>query len=372
MARMGILARVLWLSLKFFGFPLRAVASVKKLVDKRKSIHGIPGIVKYVAAGGRYFWSVDSPGWSSRAFDSFITTELRRATGQSDVPGTLQTVILAITNRCPLKCSHCYEWNNIDEKDRLKLTDLIKILQVLKENGIGHLQLSGGEPLARFEDLLTIIRETGPDIDSWILTSGFGLTSEMAGRLKEAGLTGANISLDHWDEREHNVFRNHQRSFHWARQAVLNCRENDIVVSLSLCATSEFATWENLGKYAELAKDWGAGFIRILEPRRVGKFAGRDSRLGKEQLDILDDFYLAMNRESKYREYPIISYPGYHQRRMGCFGAGNRYLYIDSNGDYQACPFCQNGQGNALTTEISVAIKKMKANGCHIYPSNHN
>ena len=67
---------------------------------------------------------------------------------------------------------------------------------------------------------------------------------------------------------------------------------------------------------------------------------------------------------------PIVSFPGYHQRRIGCFGAGDRYLYMDSNGDLHACPFCQYKVGNALFDDLSESINELRKIGCHKFKTN--
>ena len=148
-------------------------------------------------------------------------------------------------------------------------------------------------------------------------------------------------------------------------EAARHALEVDLVVAFSLCAMKDFVTEENLERYLRLAKDSGAGFIRILEPREVGHFAGKKIELENEQIEILKRFYLKSNSDPGYKEMPLVMYPGYHQRIYGCFGAGNRYLYVDSIGDLHACPFCQDKTGNALTDDLDKAITKMKRRGCH-------
>jgi MoaA/NifB/PqqE/SkfB family radical SAM enzyme len=125
----------------------------------------------------------------------------------------MQTVIWAISNCCPLKCSHCCEWINLADFEYLSKNDLLVILNKLIRQGLYHIQLSGGEPLTRFDDLIWLLNIPEKGIDFWILTSGYGFTHEKALLLKKAGLTGANISLDHWDENAHNEFRHNNRSF---------------------------------------------------------------------------------------------------------------------------------------------------------------
>ena len=279
-------------------------------------------------------------------------------------------MIFAITSRCPLQCRHCYEWDNLDAGEHLSPGDLGTIMEKIREQGIRHVQLSGGEPLVRFEDLLHLTNRYGRDMDLWILTSGFGLTAEKAEALSKAGLTGANISLDHWDPVQHNAFRNHQQSFYWAKEAAANCRRAGLAVSLSLCAARSFVTQENLERYLALSKEWQVDFIRILEPRPVGRFAGTEVSLGKAEEELLDSFYVTANSNQVRLRSPIVSYPGYYQRRTGCFGAGDRYLYIDSRGDFHACPFCLGNAGNALKDSFETAIAAMKQQGCHAFSSN--
>jgi MoaA/NifB/PqqE/SkfB family radical SAM enzyme len=356
---------ILWIALSVYRNPFLAFRVLKKLMQKRQAVHGNLPIRKYVKSGKYYFWALNAPGWPSGPFRRFIENELNKLQPFRETNGFLQTMIFAVTNKCPLKCEHCFEWKNLDSTESLTLDDLKTILGKFQTRGILQIQFSGGEPLSRFDDLIELLKSARTGTDCWVLTSGFGLTANKACRLKDAGITGVNISLDHWNENSHNHFRHHEKSFDWVKQAALNCRHADILVAFSLCAVREFVSDDNLRKYLELAKALGAGFIQLLEPRKVGHFQGKDVELGERHLEIMKHFYLKVNSDPAYLEYPIVMYPGFHQRLLGCFGAGNRYLYVDSNGDLHACPFCQHKTGNALTDSLSESIQKMQATGCH-------
>ncbi|WP_163322661.1 radical SAM/SPASM domain-containing protein [Draconibacterium mangrovi] len=362
---------IFWQILKVNRNPLTAVREVKRLKKLRSSVHGDQRIRKLVKLGRLYYWVTDFPGLPSANLKKVMQQEFfRNKSGAgSENPAMIpqQTIIWGITNRCQLQCSHCYDWDNIDSRDHLSLDQLKEILQKIEEQGIRHVQLSGGEPLTRFNDMISILEEAASRIDFWLLTSGFGLTEEKARALKKAGLVGANISLDHWDENEHNRFRNNARSFEWVLKAVENCRKAGILVSLSMCATREFTSKENLEKYIQLAKNMGAHFIRILEARQVGRFSDKSVHLGKDRIDMISDFVIRMNNDPQFNDYPIVVFYGYHQRKLGCMGAGNRYLYIDANGDFHACPFCRGRRGNALTGSFNSSIEKLRTEGCQAF-----
>jgi MoaA/NifB/PqqE/SkfB family radical SAM enzyme len=344
--------------------PIKGYRQAKALREKRKKIHDLPDITRFVQVQNRYFWSENIPGWPSPALDVFIRNELNRGANTPSA-SPLQTVIFAITSRCGLRCKHCYEWDNLDAEEHLRSDELMAILEKFQLAGLTHIQFSGGEPLARFDDLISLVRKAQKTMDSWILTSGYGLTPEKAVQLKDAGLTGAIISLDHWDESAHNDFRNNPKSYYWAREAAKNCREADILVSLSLCATREFTNQTNLYQYLELARKWGASFVRVLEPRSTGRFKGKDVMLSTDSIRLLEDFFQKTNRNKEWEDYPIVMYPGFHQRKVGCFGAGDRYLYVDSKGDVHACPFCQHAVANAVTDPLADAVSRLRKQGCH-------
>lgn len=353
---------------KLFRNPFRAVSEMKMLRDLENKVNGSTTIYKYIKSGERFFWTAEYCGFPSENFKFLIRSEFH-SNGQTGIGRfnrlpVLKTLIWGITNRCPHSCSHCYEWENIEQKDRLDLNALKKILNIFKANGLRHIQFSGGEPMVRFNDLAELIREASSTMDCWLLTSGFGLSSDKAPTLKKAGLTGAHISLDHWDAQLNNNFRNNEKSYAMVTEAVRNCLDAGIIVSLSLCATREFATEENLMKYANLGKTLGVQFIRILEPRAAGKFARKNVLLDEHQVELISEFAIRMNTDNRYKDFPIINFLGYHQRKMACFGAGNRFLYADPNGDVHACPFCRGKMGNLLEEPFKDIIAKVKSVGC--------
>ena len=340
----------------------KAIVLLRSLIRERLNLHENAGEIKTVRLEQKHYWSVNIPGWPSENFNHFIRNEFLRI--NSPELSNLQTIIVAITNVCPLNCMHCYESDNISSGNTLSLNDLKLVMQKISEKGIRHIQFSGGEPLSRFDDMIELMRFS-VDKDYWINTSGFGLTAEKARIMKQNGMTGAIISLDDWDEARHNAFRRNSRSFFWVQEAVRNCNEAGIIVCLSVCAIREFVSEENLTLLHLLAKNMGAGFVRIFEPRKAGRFAEKDVLLSANQISVIHKFVFSRNSDPVYRDYPIIQFPGHYQRKTGCLGAGNRYLYIDSNGDFHNCPFCRNPLGNVLEKSIEEGIANARASGCH-------
>jgi MoaA/NifB/PqqE/SkfB family radical SAM enzyme len=362
--RIGYLWSILMVALRTSESPVLFYRACRYLLRLRKNLYSNFKLTKIARSGGRWFYSIHVPAWPSKTFDA-VTANMIRTNLEKGLPIANQTIFFAITSRCPLACSHCYEWNNLCNEETLTFEQLLVIFRKIEDQGIRHMQISGGEPLARFDDLLALMKSARYPTDFWILTSGYGLDSEKARQLKEAGLTGVAISLDHWDEAGHNAVRNNPMSFHWAHEAAKACLEQGIVVSFGVCPMKEFITPENLRRYYELCQSWGASFVRILEPRTVGRLSNSDLVLTTDQIAVLEDFYLSSLTDKRWKNFPVVIYPGYNQRRVGCMGAGERYLYIDARGEFKPCPFCDKSYGNALTTSFDEVISRMMVTGCH-------
>ncbi len=343
-----------------------AATGFRKVLDEA---HALRHLTRSVNVGGRNFQLVTSPGFPSPAWELWIRNELHRLRPIIGHTEGLLLAIMAMTKKCPLRCAHCFEWDALNHKETLAIEDVLSMIRKFQERGVSQIELSGGEPLNRFNDLITILRSSDHHAtDFWILTSGYRLTAERAGELKNAGLTGASISVDHWSAAAHDRFRGSEGSHEYARMAVKHAREAGLVTALSLVPLKSFCRMEDLLRYAEMAREWGAHFIRLVEPRAVGHFAKKDVELGEREHAVLDEFVRTMHRERRYRDYPIIDHYASYQRNVGCSGSGKRFVYVDTDGQIHACPFCQKPCGSALHEPLEKLYATMEeAGGCHVH-----
>ena len=342
---------------------------MKKFHRLRQELLGPYRIRKVASVDGKYYWDLYAPGFGSPAFNNFFLGEAARIVPTRMKSNRFTNIFISVTKKCPLQCEHCFEWDSLNKKEKLNIGDLKKIALTFQNYGTSLIQLTGGEPLLRVDDLVDLIGSSQQKTDFWVLTSGYNLTLENAQKLKRAGLTGVVISLDHFDSNQHNQFRGYKDSFDWVKTAVKNSIATNLVTALSICVTRSFISDSNLMAYTNLAKKLGVAFIQLLEPRAVGHYNGVDVSLTREHERILEDFYLKMNYDKEYVGYPIITYHGYHQRQIGCFGSGDRNLYVDTDGDLHACPFCQSKMGNALSEDTDAFINNLQSVGCHSFKS---
>lgn len=363
---------IIGIAIKSYTNPWNWIYIPLALIKLRRKNLGQHYLIKLAYVNKRYYWGLYTPGWNAIPFKRFIAAEMNHIIPVKQKVNRFINAYVAITKKCSLQCEHCYEWDNLNKKETLSAEQLKSVVAKIQERGVSQIHFSGGEPLLKVDLLIDILNSAKKETDFWVLTSGFKLTSDNAKKLKTAGLNGVIISLDHFDPEKHNQFRGFKEAYYWVEKGVQNAIENQLVVALSLCTTTEFTTLDNLFTYANLAKKMGVSFIQVLEPKAVGHYSGKEVSLSEDQIRLLENFYLEMNYNPKYKEYPLISYHGYYQRRQGCYAAGNRSFYVDADGDLNACPFCQSKSGNVLDADFDNSISKLQNSGCHQFTSNKN
>lgn len=344
----------------------KALTTIRLLKGQIKKYTGAHAIRKVAHIDNRYYWDMYGEGWPSRAFIRNVQRECNRIHASPDDHVGMRNVLFGITTKCPLKCEHCYEWDNLNLKERLSFSDLQMAFEKLITYGVGQIHLGGGEPMMRYHDIIALLQLYSDRVGIWIVTSGFQLTEERAYELKRAGLTGVCVSLDHHEEAAHNRFRNDDQSYQAAHRAATAARNAGLVTALSLCATKEFTTEENIRAYIAMGRSLGVSFIQFLDPRAVGHYEGKDVKLSADQKRILEEVFLQTNTTPAHQDDPIIIYHEYYKPTLGCRGAGNGAFYIDPLGEVHACPFCRKSAGNLLTNSLEECVHKLRQKACAV------
>lgn len=107
---------------------------------------------------------------------------------------------LSVTDKCNLRCFYCLPkgYNDFDPaSQRLTQDEIVRIVGAFTDMGVRRVRLTGGEPLVR-KDLceLTARLSNLPGLKDLSLSTNASLLSQKAMRLKQAGITRINVSLD--------------------------------------------------------------------------------------------------------------------------------------------------------------------------------
>jgi MoaA/NifB/PqqE/SkfB family radical SAM enzyme len=343
---MIIRLRIFYLTCIVLKWPRKILKSFSLMANMRNNIWG-GNMKKIQKVGNEYYSNMYAPPWPSAAYDEYMKTEIVRYSDPLAAKPQLSFVFLAITRKCPLRCEHCFEADNLNSREIFTKNELFKAVQILQKEGVLQFHFSGGEPMVRIKDLIDVIKYASRKSACWVATSGFNLTIENALALKKAGCKGVIISIDHYIPELHNAFRHHPDSYRQAVEGVYAAKKAGLAVCLSVCTTKQFIDTGSLLPYMHFAKKLGVHFVQALEPKNVGNYGGKDVLLHESHFKHLEKIFLTVNHAAEYRDFPTMLYHGYHHNRIGCF-AGSRSIYIDSIGDVHACPFCHTKSYNIL------------------------
>ncbi len=187
---------------------------------------------------------------------------------------------LALTYRCNINCSHCY--NQRRESAELTTAEWKKIIQTLWDKGIPHIDFTGGEPTLRDDlvDLVTYAEDLG--LITGLLTNGVRLADKAyVRRLKQAGLDYVQVTLESHQEEIHNRMVASD-SFRLTVQGIRNLIEQGIHV-----LTNSTITQTNSSAIEEIVpflKKLGVESFAVNSIIKAGKSRHQDPGLSEEEL----------------------------------------------------------------------------------------
>lgn len=184
-------------------------------------------------------------------------------------------VDLHVTNRCNLKCKHCVYTSGEWEMPDMTLDTVKNLIPSFKKLGVKEVHITGGEPLVNreFFDIAKCLHENG--FGTRVQTNGILITPEIAKKLKESGIEYVLISIDGL-EKAHNSFRNNDKSFAYAVNAVKICLEAGLYTRVNTVINRS-----NVQDLPELIK-----FINTLKPDQHSFFYLTPVGRGKNIKDL--------------------------------------------------------------------------------------
>jgi radical SAM protein with 4Fe4S-binding SPASM domain len=185
---------------------------------------------------------------------------------QGEVPSRLlaftgmyrPVVFWNLTDRCNLSCTHCYSASGPARSTdgELTTTEAKSIIDDLATMKVPLIIFTGGEPLLR-DDIFVLARhahERGLKIV--LSTNGTLITPEVAGRIRDAGIEYAGISLDGATAATHDRFRNCKGAFDASLAAFSACRSSGLRCGVRVTLTKENIA--ELGALVDLSLEIGA------------------------------------------------------------------------------------------------------------------
>lgn len=149
------------------------------------------------------------------------------------------SIVFNLTNKCNLKCVHCFQKADFNQTDLMTREQKISIIEQLASLGTAAITFSGGEPLMSpdFWECVTTAVKRGIFVS--IDTNGTLVDDDIAAKLKKAGVKYAQVSIDSPDPMIHDNFRGIQSAFKLSMKGVTSMKKVGIFVSMGITLTNE-------------------------------------------------------------------------------------------------------------------------------------
>ena len=207
------------------------------------------------------------------------------------------------TNKCNLRCSHCYQDAGEAIEKELSTEEAKAMIDGIANAGFHLMIFSGGEPLMR-EDIFELVQyASSKRLRPVFGTNGTLLTKETVRKLKECGASTLGISLDSLDPQKHDNFRGVKGSFEQTLEGIRNCNEAGLPFQIHTTVLD----WnkDELSNIIDFASSEGAKsvYVFFLIPVGRGVFLEESALETKEYEKLLQ---LLMKKQ---KELPIVIKP---------------------------------------------------------------
>lgn len=257
------------------------------------------------------------------------------------------------TNRCNLKCEHCYQDADQASSRELSTAEAKAMIDQIARAGFNIMIFSGGEPLLRDDIFDLVAHAAAQGLRPVFGTNGTLLTPDTARRLKQAGAAAMGISVDSLEPAKHDHFRGVPGSFDATMAGIEACRSAGLPYQVhttvlewnqdEICDITDFAV-EN-GALAH--------YVFFLVP------VGRGVYLQEQSLKVLENENLLRKIMEKQRTSPLTIKPtcapqfvriaqqlGVKTRfTRGCL-AGLTYCVIGNEGIVRPCAYMTESAGD--------------------------
>lgn len=259
-------------------------------------------------------------------------------------------ILLDPTSACNLHCQGCWaaEYGN---NQNLSLEEINSIIEQGKELGTHVYIYTGGEPLVRKRDLITIC-EMHPDCAFLAFTNGTLVDEEFCQEMIRVKNFVPAISVEGFEQA--TDARRGDGTYQKVIKAMNVLRKNGLPFGVSCCFTSENAGSIASTEFFDWLIEKGALFAWIFTYMPVGVNSPASLIPNPDQREYLYHFVRKMRSEK-----PLFTLDFQNDGEFvgGCIAGGRRYLHINSAGDVDPCVFVHYSNANIRDVSLLDALR---------------
>lgn len=262
-------------------------------------------------------------------------------------------VLLDPTSACNLKCKGCWaaEYGN---KSNLTLDEMRKIVSESKALGTHFFMFTGGEPLVRKKDLMTLTKEN-KDCIFLIFTNGTLVDDELCEDIKKSGNVALALSIE--GNEDTNDARRGEGVYKQVLDAMAILKKHKCLFGTSVCYTSANYMAVTSDEFYDMEIEAGAKFAWYFHYMPVGSDADTALLLTPSQREYV--YRAIRDKRDQYKGKPIFTVDFQNDGEFvgGCIAGGRNYFHVNSEGDVEPCVFIHYSDSNIREKSILQCLK---------------
>ena len=244
-------------------------------------------------------------------------------------------ILLDPTSACNLKCKGCWaaEYGN---RSNLPLDDMRRLITQAKALGTHFFMFTGGEPLVRKQDVLTLVRENR-DCLFLCFTNGTLIDDQFCEDMKKAGNLTVALSIE--GTKETTDLRRGEGVYDKVMNAMRLLKEHKCFFGTSVCYTSQNYEAVTNDEFYDMEIENGAKFAWYFHYMPIGADADTALLLTPEQREYV--YRTIREKRDSHTGKPIFTVDFQNDGEFvgGCIAGGRNYFHVNSEGDVEPCVF---------------------------------
>lgn len=248
-------------------------------------------------------------------------------------------ILLDPTSACNLKCTGCWaaEYGN---KLNLTYDEIDSIISQGKELGVYMYIYTGGEPLVRRDDLISLC-EKHSDCQFLSFTNATLIDEAFADEMLRVKNFIPAISVEGFESATDG--RRGEGTYEKVVKSMRILRERRLPFGISCCYTSQNLDSISSCEFIDQMVEWGARFVWYFHYMPVGNDAAPELLPDARQREFM---YHRIREIRASKPIFAMDFQNDGEYVGGCIAGGRRYLHINANGDCDPCVFVHYSNAN--------------------------
>lgn len=258
------------------------------------------------------------------------------------------------TSACNLKCKGCWS-AEYGHSFQLSLDEMRSIVTQGKEMGTHFYMLTGGEPLIRKNDIVTLALEN-KECTFLIYTNATLIDQKFCDDIKKCGNITLALSIE--GSKESNDFRRGDGAYDTTVKAMELLKRNKILFGISVCYTSKNVESVTSDEFLNDMIEKGVKYALYFNYMPVGSDGQKDLIPTPMQRKYMY-MWLKRTRNGKTgKPIFVMDFQDDGEYVGGCIAGGRNYFHINSKGDIEPCVFVHYSDSNIRETTLLESLQR--------------